>query len=148
MSDSSAEVRGRLVDLSDDECWALLNTGVVGRIAWMRTDRPFVIPVNYTVDGTAIHIHTAAYSSLVQEIDDRMVAFQVDDIDTSTRSGSTVTAQGRAEIRYAGPRVPAGPAVDVWAAGAKAATIVIDVIEVTGRRLESATPQEGPAVST
>lgn len=137
MSDSSEEVRGHLVDLSDDECWQVLGAGAVGRIAWIRADRPFVIPVNYIVEGSTIHIHSAAYSALVQEVDDSQVAFQVDDIDASTRSGSTVTAQGRAEIRYAGPRAPQGPAVDVWPAGAKAATIVIDVLEVSGRRLVS-----------
>jgi hypothetical protein len=135
MSDSSAEAHGRLVDLSDDECWELLGSGSIGRIAWVMGDRPFVIPVNYTVDGTAIHIRSAAYSSLVQEVDDKPAAFQVDDIDAATRSGATVTAQGRAEVRYAGPRTPPGPSVDVWPAGAKAATIVIDVAVISGRRL-------------
>lgn len=57
-------------------CWQLLRSGAVGRIAWIRTDRPLLIPVNYTADGTTIHIHSAAYSSLVQEIDASNVAFR------------------------------------------------------------------------
>jgi len=135
MSDSNEKVRGRLVDLSDDECWQLLSSGVLGRIAWNRAGHPFVIPVNFTVDGTTIHVHSSAYSTLVREVDDSLVAFQVDDIDAATRSGWTVVAQGRAETRYPGPRTPPGPAVDVWPEGSKAVTIVIDVVEISGRRL-------------
>jgi uncharacterized protein len=135
MSDWSHEARGYLLELSKDECWQVLGSGAFGRIAWVGADRPFVIPVNYTVDGSAIHIRSAAYSTLAQEVDASQVAFQVDNIDTATRSGSTVTAQGRAEIRFAGPRTPTEPSVDVWPSGIKAATIVIDVIEISGRRL-------------
>jgi len=135
MSESNEKVRGRLVELSDDECWQLLGSGVVGRIAWNRAGRPFVIPVNFTVDGTTIHIHSSAYSTLVREVDDSQVAFQVDDIDDTTRSGWTVVAQGRAETRYPGPRTSPGPTVDVWPEGSKAVTIVIVVAEISGRRL-------------
>jgi len=140
MSDGGAGVQGYLVDLSEEESWELLASGVVGRIAWIRGDRPFVIPVNFTVDGTTIHIHSTPYSTLVREVDDTLVAFQVDDIDVGSRSGWTVVAQGRAEIRYPGALTPPGPSVDVWPAGPKAVTIVIDVAEVSGRRLTPGTP--------
>jgi hypothetical protein len=140
MSDSGDGIHGHLVDLSDDECWQLLVTGAVGRIAWVRANRPFVIPVNFTVEGTTIHIHSAPYSALVQEVDDNQVAFQVDDIDIASRSGWTVTAQGRAEVRYRGAMTPSGPAVDVWPAGAKAATVAIEVAEISGRRLRPGSP--------
>jgi hypothetical protein len=135
MSDWSTEAHGYLLGLSQAECWQLLSAGSVGRIAWVRADRPFVIPVNYAVVGAEIHIRSAAYSTLVREIDGSEVAFQVDDIDTAARCGSTVTAQGRAEIRFAGTRTPIEPTVEVWPSGAKAATIAVDVAEISGRRL-------------
>ena len=135
MSDSGEEVHGQLIDLTDDECWPLLASGAVGRIAWVSSGRPFVIPVNFTVEETTIYIHTTPYSTLVREVDDSRVAFQVDDIDFAARSGWTVVAQGRAELRYPGPKTPRAPAVDVWPAGAKAATVAVEVDEVSGRRL-------------
>jgi hypothetical protein len=135
MSESGEEVHGRLVELSNEECWKLLASGAVGRIAWVSSGRPLVIPVNFTVEETTIYVHTSPYSAMVREVDDSHVAFQVDDLDFGTRSGWTVLAQGRAELRYAGPMTPRGPDVDVWPSGAKPATVVIEVDEVTGRRL-------------
>lgn len=135
MSDSGEEVHGQLIDLTNEECWQLLASGVVGRIAWVTSNRPFVVPVNFTVEEATIYIHTSPYSSMVREVDDSQVAFQVDSIDSGTRSGWTVVAQGRAELRYAGPLTPRGPEVDVWPAGSKSATVAIEVDEVSGRRL-------------
>jgi nitroimidazol reductase NimA-like FMN-containing flavoprotein (pyridoxamine 5'-phosphate oxidase superfamily) len=127
---------GQLVDLTDEECWRLLASGIVGRIAWVSSGQPFVVPVNFTIEGKTIYIHTSPYSTLVQEVDDSLVAFQVDDIDVATRSGSTAVAQGRARLRYADPMTDRGPDVDVWPSGAKAATIAIEVRKVSGRGLK------------
>jgi hypothetical protein len=139
MYDSGEDVHGNLVDLGEDECWQLLASGPIGRIAWVSSGRPIIIPVNFTVEGRTIYVRTSPYSALVREADDCQVAFQVDDIDPATRSGRTMMAQGRARIRYPGPMTPRGPDVDVWPSGAKAATIVIEVAEVSGRRLTTGT---------
>lgn len=133
LSDTAAQ--HRLVELSDDECWRLLASGTVGRIAWIRADRPFVIPVNFAVEGTKIHLQSSPYSALVLEVDGSRVAFQVDDLDADTRSGWTVVAQGRAETRVPDQLTPPSPSVDVWPTGARPVSIVIDVTEVSGRRL-------------
>jgi hypothetical protein len=139
MSDAGEEVHGQLIELTSEECWQLLASGAVGRIAWVTLGRPIVIPVNFTVEGTTIYIHTSPYSAMVREIDDSQVAFQVDNIDAGSRSGWTVVAQGRAELRYPDAMNPRTPAVDVWPAGTKGATVAIDVDGISGRRLTPGT---------
>ena len=79
--------RGQLVDLPADECWQLLTTTPVGRIAWSTSTGPVVVPVNFAVDGRTIKIRTAAYSAMVQKADVERVAFQVDRIDEATHTG-------------------------------------------------------------
>ncbi|CAI9407652.1 pyridoxamine 5'-phosphate oxidase family protein [Nocardioides sp. T2.26MG-1] len=125
--------RGQLVDLPADECWQLLTTTPVGRIAWTTSTGPEVIPVNFAVDGRTIKIRTAAYSAMVQKADAERVAFQVDRIDEDTHTGWSVLARGRAEVRYGDPEEPTGP--EPWVRGPRSATVVIDVDEITGRWL-------------
>lgn len=125
--------RGQLVDLPADECWQLLTTTPVGRIAWTTSTGPVVVPVNFAVDGRTIKIRTAAYSAMVQKADVERVAFQVDRIDDATHTGWSVLARGRAEVRYGEPEDGSGP--EPWPRGPRSATVVIDVDEITGRWL-------------
>jgi nitroimidazol reductase NimA-like FMN-containing flavoprotein (pyridoxamine 5'-phosphate oxidase superfamily) len=128
--------RGQLVDLSAEECWELITTTPVGRIAWSTSTGPVVVPVNFSVDGRSIKIRTAAYSSMVQKADVERVAFEVDHIDEATRTGWSVLARGRAEVRYGEPDDGTGP--EPWPRGPRSATVVIDVDEITGRWLNPA----------
>ncbi len=128
--------RGQLVDLSAEECWELITTTPVGRIAWSTSTGPVVVPVNFSVDGRSIKIRTAAYSSMVQKADLERVAFEVDHIDEATHTGWSVLARGRAEVRYGEPDDGTGP--QPWPRGPRSATVVIDVDEITGRWLNPA----------
>ena len=128
--------RGQLVDLSAEECWELITTTPVGRIAWSTSTGPVVVPVNFSVDGRSIKIRTAAYSSMVQKADLERVAFEVDHIDEATHTGWSVLARGRAEVRYGEPDDGTGP--QPWPRGPRSATVVIDVVEITGRWLNPA----------
>lgn len=125
--------RGQLVDLSAEECWELITTTPVGRIAWSTSTGPVVVPVNFSVGGRSIKIRTAAYSSMVQKADVERVAFEVDHIDEATHAGWSVLARGRAEVRYGEPDDGTGP--EPWPRGPRSATVVIDVDEITGRWL-------------
>jgi hypothetical protein len=126
---------GRLVDLPADECWQLLTTTEVGRIAWTTASGPMVVPVNIATDGRALYVRTAAYSAMVQKVDDERVAVQVDRIDEANHTGWSVLARGVAEVRYSDD---AGPDPAPWPRGPRSATVVVTVDEITGRRLEQA----------
>jgi uncharacterized protein len=122
----------RVTELVPDECWSLAATQPVGRLAWTGAHRPTVIPVNFVVTGTEVLVRTTAYSELARECDDSPVAFEIDDVDSSTRSGWSVLMRGRGHLEY-GPPVDAEP--DVWVRGPRHLRMRIDVTEVTGRRI-------------
>lgn len=128
---------GRLVDLPAEECWRLLTTTSVGRVAWTTADGPVVIPVNFTVDDRVVYIRTRACSSMVQKADVERVAFEVDRIDEAKRSGWSVLLSGRAEVRY-GSAADAVPSVETWPSGPRSAVVVIAVDKISGRRLPGA----------
>lgn len=128
--------RGRLVELSEDECWELLASVEVGRIAWATATGPQVVPVNHVTHGTELRVRTPAYSALVQEADDQRVAFEADRLDPVTRTGWSVVAHGRVEVRY-GADSGAGPLPDPWPAGSRHTLLVVVVDEITGRRITS-----------
>jgi len=132
--DTTHPASGQLHDLSVDECWSLATTQAVGRIAWAGRDGITVIPVNFTVDGQAVHIRTAAYSALARECDDSPVSFQVDSFDPDTHSGWSVLMRGRAHVDFRGTG-PANPA-EVWAAGSRNLHLNVVVDHITGRRVQ------------
>ena len=121
------------LELDEQQCWDLMSTTPVGRLAWHGPTGITVVPVNYSVDDGEVVVRTTAYSAAARECDDSVVSFQVDAIDLSSRSGWSVLIRGRAHQSVAGP----DDCVDVWPAGPRPYVLRIDVHEVTGRRLNA-----------
>lgn len=127
---------GRLIELPPDECRRLLESHAVGRVAWNGPSSPTVVPVNFVVVEDDIWFRTTAHSSLARELDDLAVTFQVDDVDEFTRSGWSVLVRGTAHVIYDATRLPrTWPDLETWPAGAHALHVVIELREITGRRL-------------
>lgn len=127
---------GRLVELLSDECWTLLGTCSVGRLAWSNPNGPTVLPVNFTVADERIVFRTSPYSAAARECDDLPVAFEADEVDPFTRSGWSVLVRGTARLVYDESLVPPDSTdLDVWAEGSRALHVVIEPREITGRRL-------------
>jgi uncharacterized protein len=61
------------------------------------------------------------------------VAFEVDEYDAATRSGWSVVMRGHAHLDYSGSDGSNDP--DVWPGGARALRVIVDVDEVSGRRV-------------
>ena len=125
---------GRLVELDEDECWELLASRVVGRVAYDDGSGPVVLPLNYQAVDGRIRVRTTPHSALGLRVRDCRVAFEVDDVDEFRSSGWSVLVRGRASIvdvdlhgRAEGPRT--------WASGNRSLVLEIDADEVTGRRL-------------
>ena len=115
-SDNAEEpaVQTRVIDLEPAECWTLAATRPVGRLAWAGPKGPTVVPVNFTVTGDEVLVRTTAHSEAARECDDSPVAFEIDDVDESTRSGWSVLMRGRARLEYgpAGHTEPEPQAAD------------------------------------
>jgi len=123
--------------LARAEAVALLETQEVGRLVYTRRALPAVMPVNYVVRQGGILIWTGAASPLGQALRGAVVAFQVDELDRTTRSGWSVTVTGTAtlvtdEVELARARAD-GPVP--WAPGVKDHLIRIPLTMVTGRWL-------------
>ena len=126
---------GHLTGLTQDECWQLLATRPVGRLAWTGPTGPVVLPVNHAVVDRTIRLRTTAYGSIAREVDDAMVAFEVDELDDGGRRGWSVLVQARARLSY-----PGGPGwrdgdVDTWPSGPRPVQVVLEPRLVSGRRL-------------
>lgn len=120
-----------LVEIERAECFALLREHRVGRIAVVDRDGlPLVVPVNYVLSCETVLFRTHAGTKL-DALRRRPVAFQVDSIDESRRTGWSVLVQGVAH--EASPHDLVGVAPEPWA---EAGPFWIQVVPrfVAGRR--------------
>ena len=91
-------VDGGLEILDEGDAWALLRSGVVGRVGVTMGALPAIFPVNYAVVGDAIVFRTAPGTKFAAATADAVVAFEVDDFEQAERTGWSVLAVGRAEV--------------------------------------------------
>ena len=95
-----------LEELSESECWALLRSVDVGRLATPTSDGGVVVfPVNHVVDQGSIVFRTALGTKLASAVDATEVAFEADNaapsLDQQASRGDdpwSVVAHGTAEL--------------------------------------------------
>src|SRR4051794_33583765 len=69
--------------LSEDEIEALLRQRRVGRIGCCIDDRPYVVPVDFAYDGSAVYVVSGPGRKIDAMRTDPRVCFEVDEIDES-----------------------------------------------------------------
>lgn len=84
----------RLEEIDVDTCLGLLGRHHFGRVALDDGDGPVVLPVNYVVDRGTVVFRTAEGTKLDAAVTTQPVAFEVDEVDESTRSGWSVIIRG------------------------------------------------------
>jgi uncharacterized protein len=94
----SATDHAGLVVLSFAECLELVTEATVGRIAFFLGGEVEVLPVNYTLDGTAIAFRTAMGSKLGAAVQHATVTFEIDEYDEGEATGWSVLIKGQAEV--------------------------------------------------
>lgn len=132
MSGGGEAASRRLVELDEQECWRLLAGPEIGRLAWVSSGGPVVVPVNFRLAGRLIVVRVSPYSRQAREIEDAEVAFEVDDVVVDRQTGWSVLVQGRAVFDY---RREAGVDVEPWPEGQRPLQVVITPHSITGRRL-------------
>ena len=136
--------------LDQHECWELLRSADVGRLAVSILERPDIFPVNHVVDHGRIVFRTAAGTKLAAAVLGRAVAFEVDGYDPDAGEAWSVVVKGRARELEAMQDVfdacdlPLFP----WSYGAKPRFVRIEPDSVTGRRFHvvDAASERAPAV--
>lgn len=84
-----------VVNLTDDQCWAVLSGCKVGRLVTCVDRHPEIFPINFVTDGRSIVFRTAEGTKLFTVTIGSEVAFEVDGWDGT--GGWSVIARGAAE---------------------------------------------------
>ncbi len=128
--------RPELTVLDDADCWRLLASSRVGRVAMDTPEGIVVVPVNYVVDAADVVFRTAEGGLLGRAADwGRPVAFEVDSFDEELRHGWSVLVRG--ELR----RMPEEEgerlleSVAPWAQGERNVVGRVSPASVSGRRI-------------
>lgn len=129
-------------ELAVNECWALLRTEVVGRLAVWVDDHPDIFPLNYAVDHGTLVFRSARGTKVSAALSDAHVALEVDGYLSESHEAWSVVIKGKAEgIREIDDLMDT---VDLplfpWQAGTKDFFVRLVPTSVTGRRFPVADP--------
>ena len=116
--------------LSERECWELLATVSVGRLALSVRALPVILPAQYYLDGRRLVVCLGHHGLPERALDETVVAFAADSIDPVTRSGWLVQVQGRSVI-------PRGLRIDTdcdWPVS-RAQVVQIEPGRISGQRM-------------
>jgi pyridoxamine 5'-phosphate oxidase-like protein len=81
--------------LSEQQCWALLATASVGRIALSVHALPAIVPVQYYLDGRQLTVCLGPHLIPRRSLHGSVVAFEADAIDPASNTGWAVQILGR-----------------------------------------------------
>jgi len=137
-NESSPDVQ----NLEHHECWAMLRTVSVGRLAVMADGRPDIFPINYTVDGGTVVFRTGQGTKLSAASGDAAVAVEADGVDPESGLAWSVVVKGTAEVVKRAEDVLDTSRLYLfpWQAGRKDAFVRITPDSVTGRRFKVTEP--------
>jgi uncharacterized protein len=97
VDDGPTDRRGlRVLDL--EECVARVGRHTVGRVAFASDGDLTILPVTYLPDGLGVSFLTTWGSKLQVAADGGRMAFEIDESDSSTRTGWSVLFQGSATL--------------------------------------------------
>ncbi len=139
-----------MTKLEGHQCWTLMRTCEVGRLAVSIAEHPDIFPVNFMVDHGSIVFRTAEGTKLAGAVLGRAVAFEVDGYDAASGEAWSVVVKGSAhEVErmhelFDIADLPLFP----WHAGPKHRYVRIVPVEVTGRRFAVADREVAERVGT
>lgn len=125
---------GGITELTADQCWQLLRSSDLGRIAASAAGTVDIFPINYAVDDETIMFRTAPGTKLLElAINDR-VAFEIDGHDEL--EAWSVVVKGRAERVERQSEMDAAETLGLspWIPTLKYRWVRIWPTELTGRR--------------
>lgn len=150
------DVQTPMTILDRDECWSLMRSAPVGRLAVSIAAHPDIFPINFVIDHGTVVFRTAEGTKLAASLLGVAVAFEVDGYDPDAGEAWSVVVKGRAaEIErmhelFDAMDLPLFP----WHAAPKHRFVRIVPDEITGRRFQvmarpavTATETEGHAAA-
>ena len=124
--------------LTMDQCWDLLGTEVVGRVALIVDNHPEVFPVNFVLERRTIVFRTSGGTKLWGAITGKPVAFEIDGYDARDETAWSVMARGEAGLIESQDEKDAADALllEPWQPGEKAYYVRVAPKALTGRRFK------------
>ena len=114
--------------IPEQECWRLLASASVGRIALSIRALPAIFPVQYYLDGRNLTV-CLGHHELPERALNAVVAFAADAINPASRTGWSVQVQGQASV-------PHQPTADAFCGQPTAGQIVqIQPATISGHRV-------------
>jgi nitroimidazol reductase NimA-like FMN-containing flavoprotein (pyridoxamine 5'-phosphate oxidase superfamily) len=138
MSRAGSGTSRRFQELDWQQCYQLLATQELARVAWQAADTLQILPVNYALFEAAIYFRTSPYSPMSKLARPTDVAVEVDEVDRERHTGWSVVVHGRSGS--------VGPLDDPrqrwaldslmpWAAGLRTLLVRVVPLEISGRLL-------------
>jgi nitroimidazol reductase NimA-like FMN-containing flavoprotein (pyridoxamine 5'-phosphate oxidase superfamily) len=126
----------RVCDVSPAECFRVLGTFSLGRVAIVADDGPRVFPVNYALDHDEIVFRTDP-SSMLGCAGGMRAAFEIDGFDSAYHEGWSVLIVGTLRVETDPARVRALDRFPLrpWMPGAKDRWMRVIPDTITGRRI-------------
>lgn len=84
--------------LTDEQCWDLLGSNVVGRLAVAPSGRPDIFPVNYLARSGSLLFKTGEGSKLTSVVVNQAVAFEIDGYEAGSNEAWSVVVIGTARL--------------------------------------------------
>jgi nitroimidazol reductase NimA-like FMN-containing flavoprotein (pyridoxamine 5'-phosphate oxidase superfamily) len=132
----NTEPQAGVTVLGVPECWNLLRSVEIGRLAVSVGDHPDIFPINFLVDHGTIVFRTAEGTKLAALATSHRVAFEVDGVEPELGEAWSVVLKGRAAELKAFHDIietatfPLFP----WHAGPKSRFVRIVPEQISGRR--------------
>jgi uncharacterized protein len=122
--------------ISREQCYALIGTQRVGRVAVV-SGHPGVFPVLYALLDEDVVFRTAPGTKLVAAALNRDVVFEVDSFDVVKHTGWSVNVFGQAEEIVAPDEVARVESLGLesWAGEVRDRVVRIRAVDVSGRRV-------------
>lgn len=93
---AQTDARTGLEFIDEQECWELLRSEEIGRLATCIDGSPEIFPINYKVDGERLVFNTVPGLKLASLLVTKEIAFEIDSVDRRTRSAWSVVVHGKA----------------------------------------------------
>jgi nitroimidazol reductase NimA-like FMN-containing flavoprotein (pyridoxamine 5'-phosphate oxidase superfamily) len=124
-----------LRELGAEDCWVLLRSTDIGRLAVVIHGQPFIFPVNFTIHDSRVIFHTGEGAKLDGVLRTQAVAFEVDGVDPDGEMAWSVILVGHAAPVVDPERLTALRAAlpPKWDLEARPFLIEITPEELTGR---------------
>ena len=128
--------------LTFDDCWELLASAAVGRLALTVDGHPEIFPVNFVVERRSIVFRTASGTKLWGSMKEEPAAFEIDGYDPHTEEAWSVVARGTTVPIESQEEQSAADALGLepWEPGTKSHYVRLSPKALTGRRFKVNAP--------